>query len=103
VEVCLQTAQLFLVKILFFDTNFVKISWILGQQILILLFLHKKEEEEEEEEKNFLSPHSFIAEEEEEEEEEEEAVAAFLVGSVFDVVGCDPLCEQIRVWQWGGI
>jgi hypothetical protein len=56
-----------------------------------IFVLHKKEEEEEEEEKKFLLTHSFIA------EEEEEVVAAFLVGSFLDVVGCDPLCEQIRV------
>ncbi len=54
--------------------------------------LHKEEEEEEEEEENFLLTHSFIAE-----EEGEEVVAAFLVGSFLDVVGCDPLCEQFRV------
>jgi hypothetical protein len=55
--VCLQTAQLFLDKILFFNTNFVKISWILEQQILIL----EKKEEEEDVEKNFLSPiHSLL-------------------------------------------
>jgi predicted acetyltransferase len=53
VEVCLQTAQLFLDKILFFNTNFVKISWILEQQILILLFCIRRR-------RRRISSHPFI-------------------------------------------
>jgi hypothetical protein len=83
--VCLQSAQLFLDKILFFNLNFFQDFVDFGTTNPNFVVLHKKEEE-----KNFLLTHSFIAGEEG--EEEEEVVAAFLVGSFLDVVGCDPLC-----------